>query len=323
MSVRTGLYPGEQFVSLQLSEAPALVDNLLWEGDHTLLVGKEKSGKSLLCLQLLSALSCGADMFGLLSVPKPVPVIYCQGEGKLADTSQNHARMRQVLDCTPKNFAIFYFPSLALDTEEGLKELFTCLDSWQKPTVLILDPLYMFMRGDLIDNADARRMVAHLRHLSEHYKPLTLLITHHAHRPLKNQRGQVIDEGDDSLFGSFVWKAFPDNVYLFQRLSNDLKDKRRRFSCDTQRMAKAVSNVNLYLEDQQSLYYRVDERHPGSHAKLLSLLQATPQGLPFTELVSCSGYAKSTCWMTLSEMVDKRQVIRVSDGLPTPGYRLI
>lgn len=323
MSLRTGLYPGEQFVNLALTEAPTLIDNLLWEGDHTLLIGMEKSGKSLLCLQLLSALSCGADAFGFLPIAKPVPVVYCQGEGKLTDTSQNHARMRQVLDCNPKNFAIFYFPSLPLDTEEGLKDLLTCIDSWQKPTVLILDPLYMFMQGDLIDNAHARRMIAHIRQLSEHYKPLTILITHHAHRPIRNQRGQVVDEGDDSLFGSFVWKAFPDNVYLFQKASKAVSDKRRRFSCDTQRMAKSVSSINLYLEDQQSLYYRLDEQKPGCHAKLLDVLQKHDRQATFVELVEASGYARSNVWHYLNQMQDTKQVIRVSVNGSTPLYRLL
>ena len=52
-----GFYPGESFLTTDLPGSHPLIDGLLWQDDHALLIGKEKSGKSILFLQLLCHLT--------------------------------------------------------------------------------------------------------------------------------------------------------------------------------------------------------------------------------------------------------------------------
>ena len=320
MSLPSGLYSGQDFLSQDFPTSSVIVENFLWQGDHNLLIGKEKSGKSLLGLQLLCALTSGEPLFGLLHVPEPKTVLYCQGEGKLPDTRHNLDRMLSVLPCDRSRFAIAYFPALPLDTEEGFALLCQHIDAWGKPDVLILDPLYMFMRGDLIENEDARRMVANLRRLGMKYSGLTLLIFHHAHRPIRKE-GRILEEGDDSLFGSFVWKAYPDNVYLLEKLTKAISDKRRRLACDTQRMAQVIPSVNLLLEDSNALYYRLAEEKPGVHAKLLEAfhsLNGLPQSLRW--FVDQSGYTQPAVWHSLNHYVEAGQAYRTDERPNQWGY---
>ena len=239
-----GKYLATDLLALDLKGGTPLIDGLLWEQDTVMLVGKEKSGKSILGMQMACALTAGHPFLGQFEVPHPVYVAYLQAEGKLYNTKSNLERMLRAVPCDPVKLCFFYYPSIALDVEADLIQVKAQLDSWHRPEVLIIDPLYMAMAGDMIDNQDARRMVAALRQLAENYHA-TLLIIHHAHRPLYDKKsGQIKEEGDDSIFGSFVWKAFPDNVFLLQKRAG----KVRQFLAETQRMDKSPTELTLTLQ---------------------------------------------------------------------------
>jgi len=308
-----GIYDGTTFLRDDLPGSAPLIESVLWERDHALLIGKEKSGKSIFFLQLLCHLTSGSAVFGVYEVPRPLSVAYCQGEGKLSDTQANLRRMRQAIDCEPSRFHILYYPAIALDTQEGLKTVTSALEQHTRPDVILIDPLYAFMQGDLIENADARRMVAHLRYLAEHFQA-TVVISHHAHRPLREAKtGRIMDEGDDSLFGSFIWKAYPDEVYLLEKTSPKVAMKDRRFSCDTQRMGKAIDLVNLELVDDQSLYYQVKVDRPGSTTKVLEVLRTHQEGaLTVADLAQQSGYSTRSVWNCLSRLKTEGLIRQVS-----------
>lgn len=310
-----GFYPGEQFLDADLPGSQPLIEQFLWEGDHALFIGKEKSGKSIFFLQLVCHLTSAAPLFGTLEIAKPFTVAYCQGEGKLADTQANLRRMRKALDCVPARFAVFYYPALALDTEEGLSHLVKAIEGWQRPDIILSDPLYAFMQGDLIGNQDARRMVAHLRFLSSHFQS-TVLTSHHAHRPRRDAKsGAILDEGDDSLFGSFVWKAYPDEVYLFEKPSPKVAEKGRRLSCDTQRMAKSIDLLNLELVDDNALYYQLRLERPGSTAKVLEVFRTSPNGsMTAKELEVQSGYSHRAIWNCLSRLQTEGAITQINPG---------
>lgn len=310
-----GIYDGTTFLRDDLPGNQPLIESVLWERDHALLIGKEKSGKSIFFLQLLCHLTSGSPVFGVYNVPKPLSVAYCQGEGKLSDTQVNLRRMRQALDCEPTRFHILYYPALALDTPEGLQALVRSLETHSRPDVLLLDPLYAFMQGDLIENKDARQMVSSLRYLAEHFQA-TIVLSHHAHRPRRDAKtGHILEEGDDSLFGSFVWKAYPDEVYLLEKPSPKVSEKSRRFSCDTQRMGQAIDFLNLELIDDQALYYQLKLEKPGSTAKILEVLRVTTNGaLTVAELEHQSGYSNRSIWNCLSRLKTDGLVRQINPG---------
>ena len=52
-----GVYLGKQFFGLKLKKRKFLVENVIREKDSVILVGNEKSGKSLLTFQLICSLT--------------------------------------------------------------------------------------------------------------------------------------------------------------------------------------------------------------------------------------------------------------------------
>lgn len=304
MSRLSGKYTAQELLTLELKGGTPLIEGLLWEQDTVVLVGKEKSGKSIFGLQLACALTSAHPFLGQFEVPKSVPVAMIQAEGKLYNTKSNLERMTRVIPCDQTKLCFFYYPSIALDHPADVEYLIQQIDSWQRPEVIILDPLYMAMAGDLIDNQDARRMVANLRELAERYQA-TFIIIHHTHRAVFDRAsGRVVEEGDDSIFGSFVWKAYPDNVFLLQKRTG----KTRQFVGDTQRMDKTPTEMKLTLigsgVEQDALYFALETQERSTPTVLLEHipLQNSQQGITSAELVKLKGLSRMTTWRYLNDL---------------------
>lgn len=304
MSSLVGRYLLSDLIAKDLPGHNPIVDGLFWERDNIVLVGKEKTGKSIFSMQLACSLTSCHPFLGEYNIPKPLVVAYIQAEGKLADTKWSLERMLRTIPCDQSKLSIFYYPGLALDTEEGLKYLQDEIDRWQRPDVIFLDPLYMLMQGDLIDNKDARKMVFHLRTLSDYYQA-SLWIVHHAHRPkFDPKKGIILEEGDDAIFGSFVWKAFPDNVYLLEREKGSKQG--RTLYGGTQRIDRVPPRFDFLLQGSASqddaLYF---ELLPDSRANTAKILECFPEnGFTTTipELVIKTGYSRGTVWSIINRL---------------------
>ena len=76
---------------------------------------------------------------------------------------------------------------------------------------------------------------------------------HHEHRQKRAKDNNLIDEGDNSIMGSFVWKAFPNHV-VHLRIR---PDKIRTLSCNTQRSGAVIDEMLLELCQPNPLHYKV------------------------------------------------------------------
>jgi hypothetical protein len=259
MSKLSGRYTAEELLNAELQGSNPLIEQFLYERDNILLVGKEKANKSTLALQMCCSLSSAEPLFGEYDVPRPINCVYIQAEGKLASTQSNLRQMTRVIPIDKTKILFLYYPSIPINRPEGIHQIFKDIDSWQRPEVIVIDPLYQSVAGDISSQPDSSAMTANLRHLSEKYE-CSIILVHHAHRPRKDKEGSIIDEGDDSIFGSFVWKAFPDSVWLIEKVQGH--KAHRRYSCSTQRMGNVVESVDLNLVEPSPFYLQIREGKP-------------------------------------------------------------
>ena len=259
MSKLQGKYTAEELLNAELSGSKPLIDQFLYERDNVLLVGKEKANKSTLALQMCCHLTSAEPLFGEYDIPRAIDCAYIQAEGKLASTQSNLRNMTKVIPIDKAKLLFLYYPAIPLNRPEGIKQAVADLDSWRRPELIVIDPLYQSMSGDISSQPDSTAMSANLRILSEHYNAAILLV-HHAHRPRKNKDGSIEDEGDEAIFGSFVWKAFPDSVWLIEK-TKGFKNY-RQYSCATQRMGNVVENLDLLLVEPTPFYLQIREGQP-------------------------------------------------------------
>ena len=232
-----------------------LIEGFLWEHDHIMLLAKEKVGKSILAIQMACSLSCGEPFLGEYEVPEPMQVLYIQTESTRHETVERLRSMtsKDGVNWNPENFFLYHTHSLALDSETGMNFLIKLMqDRLLDPRVIFIDPLYMSMEGSLVDDWKCRSMSKNVRRLGELYNAAIVLV-HHEHRARSNKDGHVIEEGDNSIMGSFVWKAFPSHI-IHLRMS---KDGMRAISCTTQRNSRVVRDMRMILNQPFPLLYKI------------------------------------------------------------------
>lgn len=307
----------EDLKNTPTQEDQYLIDGFLWEQDHIILLAKEKVGKSILSLQMACALSCGEPFLGEYNVFCPMQVAYISTEGKKQEIIERLKSMTGIngVNVDGKNLRILSTHSWQLDSENGYEQLTELIDAQHdfKPKVIILDPLYMSMSGSLNDEESSRRMVRNMRRLSAKFDA-AIVANHHQHRPKRSETGDKIDEGDDSIMGSFVWKAFPDHLLHLNRLP----DNTRTISCTTQRGDKAVENMKMELVSNP-LHFKIlgTVDHPPYVDKVLDvILQA--DGICIEEIRVACGIHTATVKKALAYLqrpnVDKIKKLN-------PGHR--
>ena len=249
------VYTGRELIETPTEEEVYLIQDMLWEGDHVFLLGKEKSGKSIFAMQMMCSLTSGSAFLSRYEVPIAVPVLYVQAEGKKRDTIERLKAMcnEQGIAWNPDNFFLLYYHSIALDTPDGYNQFLQLTAKIPKPKVVFLDPLYMSMSGDLIDNLAARNMVRNVRRIGDLFN-CTIVIIHHENRPVRDREGKLIQKSkSETIFGSFVWSAFADHVIAIEPKGTGF----RRLSCDTQRTGKVLKDIELNMIQPYPLYYEI------------------------------------------------------------------
>lgn len=276
MSKLSGKYTAEELLTTELTGSKPLIEGFIYERDNILLVGKEKANKSTFALQMCCHLTSGEPFLGEYEIPRAIDCAYIQAEGKLASTKSNLSNMTKVIPIEKSKLLFLYYPSIPLNKDEGYNTIIADLDSWRKPELIVVDPLYQSMQGDMSSPIDSSNMTANLRKMSEHYN-CSILLVHHAHRAKKDKEGQIMEEGDDSVFGSFVWKAFPDTVMLIEKVRGS--KLQRKYSCGTQRMGNVVEELQLDLVEPSPFYLKIKEGQP---IDALVIGNLPPPGIIFT-----------------------------------------
>lgn len=285
-----GIYWGDQLLRKDAEQKTPLVDGLLWEKDTVMLIGDAKVGKSLFTLQMACALTTGEPFMDMYDVPRAVDVLYLQLEGTREETQDRLHQMMRAVDCEIGRFTHVFHHGMALDTQRGFSELYKLLEEHKRtPSVIFIDPLFMAMDGDMKDSTASKLFIQNIRILSERYHAATIVV-HHKHRSPRGEGGWPIDEGDRGYFGSFVWQAFPDHMFM---LKCNKKEKLYTLTCSTQRSAKVTERVEFKLIENPLRFTRRESPLAENSYKITAVLREAGEGLSREDIMEKVGIKKS------------------------------
>lgn|SRR3990167_3391474 len=309
-----GYYKASDLLNKEFPTRDFLVRGLLRDRDSILLVGDEKSGKSLIVMQLMLHLTVGKDFLGL-PITEACDVSYIQIEGELPDTQDRIKRLMQTVPCDPTKLFIMFSKPLSLELLSTTNALITDIAKHHHPRIIVIDPVYFAMSGGLSDDEHVRAFLGNIRILKDHFNAAVILV-HHTHRVRRTQQGDIIYEGDEAIFGSKYFKAWADQVFLF---TMDKQSKLCILSCSTQRRGDIISKLHLKLHEPEPLRFEL----AGDTIQLMQLLSSDTatvmelikQGgtVSLEELQVRSGIALRTLHRILSYLLE-HSMIR---GLPT------
>jgi len=309
-----GIYSGRKFFSLNLVRRKWLVEGLIRERDSVIFVGKEKSGKSLYLKQLVCSLTSQHPFIDKHEIPKACKVTQVLLEGDLADTKHRYERMRQTIEFNEDNFQLYFSQPLELQTREGTYELIDKIAEFS-PDVLIIDPVGFAFEGDLSDNKVVRQFIGNLRIIQDTIRCAVILV-HHTHKDRNTVQGKLIDEGDEAIFGSKYFKAWPDHTILF---TYNTKKEVRSISCKTQRSGDIIKGENYILRGigDEPLYYEEMTEVPTKTDVLFKYFcnPLNKDGAVFTDITKEIGFSKTTFYSSIKALLRDGVVIK-NDARP-------
>lgn len=275
---------------------PWLISGIIRELDTVLLVGTEKAGKSLITQQMICSLTSGHPFLDKYEVGRQYRVSYVQLEGEIEDTQLNFKRMLSSVDFAPEMFQLVYCNALSLEDGKDALDLIKEIQQHHKPDIVVIDPLYMAMKGGLSEDVPVRDFWGSVRKIKRTLS-CAVVVIHHAHKIRFTRDGKVIEEGDNATFGSAFLKAYPDNI-LF--LAHDKKNGMRILSCQTQRKGDIEKSIKLNLVQPDPLYFEEAEQSGTYEGNIMQLLQSGPKSIE--ELEEITKFSRSTLYRSIKKM---------------------
>ena len=311
---------GHELISLPAEDNNYIIDKLLWENQIIVLMAEQKAGKSLLSLQMACALSCGEAFLDEFEVNKETRILYIQAEGDRYETINRLKNMtgKGGINWNPDNFYHMFPAALSLDTEDGYVSLREKIDELGYiPQVIFVDPLYMSMAGDLSDNQKSRMFCRYMRKLQERYG-CAIIIVHHERKPSRDKNGRPMDGGDDGLFGSFVWRAFPSHV-LRMRVK---KDASRVLTCKTQRNGAVVSEINMALRSPKPLKFDVVGGKEARKDQVLKLMKIENKPVNHDNIVDMTGFCDDVVRKSIGRLLRTKDIEKINPGKRPLWYKV-
>jgi RecA-family ATPase len=282
------LMTGYDIINFPSEPNDYLIENFLWKGSIGMVIGAEKACKSIFTSQKAMAMTTGKDFLGCFDVARPLKVLYVQAEGDMGETKERFisATSKGGLVWEPNNWRHFYPPALCLDIDGEIDRYGKYPDGTYndfvqrieedgfEPDVIIIDPLYMAMDGDLIDNKASRHFCRNIRKLKERFG-CAVIVVHHEHRAKTDKNNLKIEEGDNAIFGSSMWKNFASHVLRISitnergnPISSEKEEEQpfkfRKVSCATQRNGNVVKKIMLRLCEKPLMFHVVDAKPSGT-----------------------------------------------------------
>ncbi len=198
---------------------PAIIGNgLLYERTKAILYGRYKNMKSMLALDLGFSLSCGEPWIGFDTPPEGTSVLYFQLEipyQLLRLRVSQSWKYRKVQNEKKKPFYFWTEQWLKLDQDAGLN-LMRYQVKKLKPELLIIDPLYKVISGNLLSAFDAQRLIDNVDTLIGEFGVSVLLVSH-------TPKGitDMGEWGSDDLIGSSFFSNWADTIIKVERKGGD------------------------------------------------------------------------------------------------------
>jgi hypothetical protein len=123
------------------------------------------------------------------------------------------------------------------------------------------------------------------------------------------QTGDNIEEGDNSIMGSFVWKSFPSHV---MRITGDKKEDKRMITCVTQRNDNVVKELKLKIVSEPLMFTVEGQKSCSSTEEAVLNNIRTNGQMCVVELAKQTGILEQVVRNCFSKL-KKKGLIRIAD----------
>jgi len=250
-----------------------IVEEFLYRRKLTYIIADPGTGKSTVATQLTCSVAGAVPVFGLFEVPKPLRVYYAAFETEWDEFQESCAMIKKQF-AYDENLIRFDDEMLGVNVlDPDHAQVFSDKIYAQQPGLIILDPLYLLVAGDVKEGVVASSLARWMALLAVRCE-CPVLALHHTHKERQDKDGKEIKERDRS-YGSRWLKASAtlwwqmveapggDGVVL-ENLKDRYKLSRRKISLKydpSTRCAMGQTGGRQYLADRIASYI---DLHPAN-----------------------------------------------------------
>jgi len=193
---------------------PILSKGIMYEGTRVFIYGRYKTMKSMLALRFALAVSRGCPWLGFDTPVEGRSVMLLQLE--IPEPMLHKRVMKMVLDAIPQKQKMWIWtePFLKLDTPGGWARINQYLTKYQ-PQVLILDPIYKLMSGDLTATAPVQKLTSDIDRLMAEHPGLAIMLVHHTRK--ESADATRAWGSSDDMYGNMIFSAWADSLIRLER----------------------------------------------------------------------------------------------------------
>lgn len=239
----------KELIAWHPEEVPYIISDGIFNVQNNLIIfGQFETWKSWIAMHLGYTVSNGSSWFGFDT--NPYSSLLFQLE-----IPQTQLRKRVVKYCKgnnayPENVWLWTRMFMKLQGP-GLLELKHWLDKL-KPDILIVDPIYAAMAGDLTNNVDADKFIQNINILKESYNMSIVLISHT--RKTQFTEAGPIAHGAEEMIGSSLFEDWADTILKTSKVDDDLI----KIEFTKVRHAERILKPMLVRIDRQNLRFKVE-----------------------------------------------------------------
>lgn len=294
------VYRNNELLTIDKDKEIPIVEDILFENDYTMLIAKEKVGKSLLAMQLACSITSGEPFLDTFNVPKPQNVWYFATEGKDWDFKKRLINMSKGVKLDTSRLMGICSAGFRFNTPMGRDYVSYLItrNHDMLPKVIIIDALYMAIKGSLKDDEAVNQFNYEIRKFAE-VCDAAVMIVHHSRRPVIIE-GKLADMGDDDVYGSAFLKATVDHCFYMSKTGKRGEEK-RFLKCSTQRSGNIAEDMELYLHEPSPLFLEIVDKHQEHKHQVETLLKAYKGvgGIGVKDLMKKSGQSRATVYRVL------------------------
>jgi hypothetical protein len=303
--IEFGYFEGDAIYDEALVKTP-IIEGFLYEKDVTFIVAPPKTGKSILLLQILSSLTTGTPLFGMLPVMKKCRVLFLQMEGDRGETAKRITNMKKALKIDDTMWTLCNKPGLALNKDGAFSNFLAELRSLNRHyDVIILDPLYTTMQGNLSDSEAVTAWQHNVRTLCAEYG-CAIIVAAHPPKP-SNVDGVMMHH--TSSFGSTFWDAYVNQTLHFSKNKGV-----HVLTTIAQRSEDIVDKIELNLIEPSPLMFVLREENLISSESNVIKILIDKGALNMRALEHASGLSRASTYRVVGMLRDKGKVRRTEDG---------
>lgn len=286
--------------SLFLNTTPKefLISNFLRERDAIFITAPAGIGKSILCLQMIAALTSGTSFLGDFRVARACNVLYVQTEGDRVETIERIRAMEEGVVFNHSKWVHININGLALNTDEGFVEFREML---RAPNidydVIIIDPLYTTLKGSINSDEVATDWIRNMRKLSKDYN-CAFVIMHHDSIKSFVVNGVQMAKPTKDLMGTSVWSWFTSyNFKLYKRGDIHILERGKERGRDI------IDVIPLKMMEPSPLMYVIaEDNFTECEGRVVDMLRGAGSSVYARDIIQSTEISKAQVYRILTKL---------------------